>query len=235
MLLSDYQVVNEKGEITCERIYPVSPLVSSDLSLLNEIPFDLFMYGVAYNREIFKKIEYRQTEGIPYTDCEWMFLPMTQVQTFVRIPEVVYSYLLGREGQSVARDVITKQISLQTRVFLNNVETYIKYRERWNKSVDFYAKRQLIQLGNYIYSAYLLSSTLRNRIKIDLPCIDAKIENDVREVYCALLRKYVLFRNCFFTINIGRLFMSYKRFRTLLALFIQTYAKFRMKVKKFGC
>lgn len=40
----------------------------------------LWMHDVAYKRDIFKELNYRQSEGIYYTDNEWKFKPMAMVK-----------------------------------------------------------------------------------------------------------------------------------------------------------
>jgi glycosyltransferase involved in cell wall biosynthesis len=65
----------------------------------------LWMHAVAYKRENLLRIGYHQTEGISYTDQEWVFLPMTTVRTLYYLPLPVYDYLLGREGQTMTGDV----------------------------------------------------------------------------------------------------------------------------------
>lgn len=65
----------------------------------------LWMHAVAYKRENLLNIGYHQTEGISYTDQEWVFLPMTTVRTLYYLAIPVYNYLIGREGQTMAGEV----------------------------------------------------------------------------------------------------------------------------------
>ena len=48
-----------------------------------------------------KRINYTQTEGISYTDQEWIFMPMTTVDSacYIKIP--LYVYFVGRDGQTM--------------------------------------------------------------------------------------------------------------------------------------
>lgn len=61
------------------------------------------MHNVAYRTEILRKINYKQTEGVSYTDNEWIFLPMSAVEEVCVFPYTVYKYLTGRERQTVSR------------------------------------------------------------------------------------------------------------------------------------
>ena len=58
-----------------------------------------------------RDINYYQTEGISYTDQEWMFMPMTTVKTLYYSPIVVYRYLVGRAGQTVEMEAHIRNIS----------------------------------------------------------------------------------------------------------------------------
>jgi len=63
---------------------------------------DLHMHCIAYKLENILKMNYRQTEGVSYTDNEWIFAPMGSANTFAFIKcGYLYKYLLGRDGQTV--------------------------------------------------------------------------------------------------------------------------------------
>lgn len=69
------------------------------------------MHTITYRAELLRRIGYRQTEGMPYTDNEWALLPMrfARAMRYVKVP--LYRYLVGREGQSVSAEQSTKNIS----------------------------------------------------------------------------------------------------------------------------
>lgn len=69
------------------------------------------MHGVIYRRSFLRSIMYHQTEGISYTDTEWVYNPMPFVSTFCYINCNVYQYLLGREGQTMDNKVLVKSIN----------------------------------------------------------------------------------------------------------------------------
>lgn len=61
----------------------------------------IWMHNITYKRENLIKVDYKQSEGIFYTDNEWKFKPMVTVKSAFYWKEPVYRYLLVREGQSV--------------------------------------------------------------------------------------------------------------------------------------
>jgi glycosyltransferase involved in cell wall biosynthesis len=70
----------------------------------------LEMHAITYRMHILHNAEYKQLEGICYTDTEYCFYPLSVVKSHVYFDEVLYHYTLGREGQTV------------------NVETFYKNR-----------------------------------------------------------------------------------------------------------
>ena len=68
----------------------------------------LFMHEITYRREMLIMMGYHQTEGISYTDNEWAYVPMKNVQTLYYHDEEVYSYLRGRPGQTTDPEVVKR-------------------------------------------------------------------------------------------------------------------------------
>lgn len=68
----------------------------------------LFMHEITYRREMLIKMGYKQTEGISYTDNEWAYIPMLNVQSLYYLDEEVYSYLRGRPGQTTDPEVVKR-------------------------------------------------------------------------------------------------------------------------------
>ena len=59
------------------------------------------MHAVTYRLENLLSLNYKQTEGISYTDQQWIFLPMIKVKSVAIFEASVYKYLIGREGQTI--------------------------------------------------------------------------------------------------------------------------------------
>lgn len=70
----------------------------------------IMMHNVCYRTALFDGLDYHQTEGISYTDNEWITLPFYYVRTAYHFRRPLYSYLLCREGQSVDPKVAAKHI-----------------------------------------------------------------------------------------------------------------------------
>lgn len=68
----------------------------------------LGMHGLSYKLEFLKRICYVQTEGICYTDTEYVFFPLIAAETLFCINTSLYQYYIGREGQSVSLESMAK-------------------------------------------------------------------------------------------------------------------------------
>lgn len=71
------------------------------------------MHSVAYRSDIFRHIDYHQTEGISYTDMEWVFHPMSEVRTCYYHDKPIYRYLVTREGQTCDPAVRAKHLNME--------------------------------------------------------------------------------------------------------------------------
>lgn len=69
------------------------------------------MHAVTYRTNLLCDINYLQTEGISYTDSEWVHLPLYAVKTMCYIDLNGYQYLVGREGQTMDSKVMMRTIN----------------------------------------------------------------------------------------------------------------------------
>lgn len=120
LVLTDFLFVDESGKEVKSRKYDYIPantildfekLCSDGLDMIK-----IMMHAVTYRREILIKMNYKQTEGISYTDNEWIFTPMLKVRTAYHINKLLYLYLIGREGQTVETSVRYKNFKQEIKV-----------------------------------------------------------------------------------------------------------------------
>ncbi len=113
MVITPYTIVDEAGKEKSYEAYelPVNTILTWKQLTPAFTKKSLQMHAVTYKRSNLVDIHYRQTEGISYTDQEWIFTPLTAVNTAVAYSKTVYKYLVGREGQTVNPDVFKRNIS----------------------------------------------------------------------------------------------------------------------------
>ena len=112
------------------------------------------MHFITYRRTIFNEINYHQTEGISYTDQEWIFSPMSRVKQIVALPYVVYNYLIGREGQTVDSKIFRKSISHQIKSQESRFNSFEKYKNTSNEHKT-YLLTKIKNSISFIYLQYL--------------------------------------------------------------------------------
>lgn len=135
LVISDFITVDETGK---RRDYHKFKFPSNKEFLFEDIDYKTFlpMHSVTYNTDIFKKIVYHQTEGVSYTDMEWIFHPMSCVNTVFYFKSVIYKYLIGRNGQTVDFTARLKRIDNIEKGLLNQIQIMINIPQE-NKSYKY--------------------------------------------------------------------------------------------------
>lgn len=156
VVLTDYDVVNEVGEVIQHQKYalPIGQPFSVD-ELTEERCGLLAMHAVAYKLCNIINIGYRQSEGISYTDLEWMFIPMSAMRSASYLPVCIYKYLLGRNGQTCDDAVFVKGIPTNARISLKMLADYIERRNNFSKESYNYMHTRLLSRLRRIYAYYL--------------------------------------------------------------------------------
>lgn len=152
LIITDFVMITPEGKYMDRSKYKIPHNVEiPSIDMPSDIP--LWMHSVTYKTDNLRAINYMQTEGISYTDQEWIFLPMITVKNLIYNPVVLYKYLVGREGQTVDPQVFIKNIhqeEMGLRVMLK--EFYDLPVNTINRK---YLVNRLLTRINIIYSAYL--------------------------------------------------------------------------------
>lgn len=67
------------------------------------------MHKVAYRTTLLQSIGLHLQEGISYTDNEYAYYPFEHVNSVIFLNEVLYTYWIGRDGQTVTPEVMAKR------------------------------------------------------------------------------------------------------------------------------
>ncbi len=122
-----FSEVRPSGKTVMPQPYePEVVMYIKDVSLVHYIP----MHAITYRTQMLRDMNYQQTEGMSYTDQEWILLPMPYVKTLYYIPLDVYQYFIGREGQTMDNAVIAKaypQLFHALQRVLENYLTSLRY------------------------------------------------------------------------------------------------------------
>lgn len=152
-VINDYDIVNLSGEVT--ETFSYSALsVGTDfvLSNMSEYYCDIQMRSVTYRTELVRDIDYHQSEGLFYTDQEWIFFPLSQSKCLQYFPGRLYKYLIGREGQTVNIKVWKKSFWMEIQVLRKMLLTYTSHI---NSIGHDYLQIRILDRFNTIFNALL--------------------------------------------------------------------------------
>ena len=82
------------------------------------------MHAFTYRTNILKNVNLKLTEGICYTDSEYLLYPLKQVKNISFLNIVLYHYDWTRDGQSMAPEVYTKNHSHLAKIILRFFEEF---------------------------------------------------------------------------------------------------------------
>ncbi len=133
------------------------------------------MHSVAYRTQMLREMEYRQTEGISYTDQEWVFYPLFNVRRIAFIDIPLYRYMLGREGQTMDIAVQMRSLGQLVQVtaamagyFAGNSRSLSAERTNFLRDI-------IIGRLRIVYRKYLLEMPAGMFIKSDFAKVDSSL------------------------------------------------------------
>lgn len=201
IVFNDYTVVDENGKELYHLSFnlPDGKVFNIKDTLRRDEYQKVRMHSVTYRRCILIDMDYVQTEKISYTDQEWIFTPLTKVKTSIYFDKVLYCYLYGRQGQSMSKEKINKNIAQLEQVVYSLTEKYEKYA----KTGDAFSKEYMsVKLSDQLRTVF--NMYLENR-SLDIEGLE-RFDNRIREIsktaYGAAER---------FTVNHGFHYVKYLR------------------------
>ena len=155
MALSDFVLVDEDRVVTKEIFYNFGQsLIPMEQICVTDRFKDMEMHAVTYRKELLLDMEYHQTEGISYTDQQWIFVPMAAVHNVGIFNKAVYKYLVGRAGQTIDPAVKLKKVTDRIKNVLGMIAQYDKIYNQVNPSVKEYLDARLRPNVQDIYLTY---------------------------------------------------------------------------------
>ena len=204
LIISDFSEVDENGNITKVHKYKID---NSEMIDMNPQLFDMWMHAVTYRTDNLRSIGYHQTEGISYTDQEWIFHPMITVKSIKGFDKSLYQYLVGRAGQTIDMNVWHHNMSheiktLKNRILLFSSITDCGYAKKYllarlegiallvyKRALLYFCDNSIVELDqfikendNYLYE-YLETSVARGDMSYKFIKLWRKTSYNVRCVY----------------------------------------------------
>ena len=189
-IMSDMQEIDERGDCVLNATYslPKEEIFPIDDLLNIRYPEGMWMHCVTYSTENLRAINYHQTEGISYTDQEWIFLPMAICKTIYYFPKVVYYYLVGRNGQTVSLDVFRRNFWQEIKGACVMADE-IKMAKNISTTAYNYLRERLRIRCYYIYSHFFVDFRMKICYR-EMLILEKKIYETEPQVYAALDNLY---------------------------------------------
>lgn len=182
LIVSDFAIVDENRNvkrIVCHE-FP-SGCIPLDKICTTENFSHIQMHALAYRRDVLSELSYKQTEGISYTDQEWVFTPMAGVKSVCYFNKCVYKYLVGREGQTVNPAVKAKRIPDVCQCVYAMSKAYEQYRNNISEQLRMYFYGRLDYMIREVYVFYFSHYSTQNK---KLLCLfDSTLKNICPEIH----------------------------------------------------
>lgn len=109
-------------------------------------PKDLItMHSVIYRLDLLREIEYKQIEGVYYSDSQYSLIPLEYANTMYYIELPLYRYYIGRGEQSINLKVMVRNRLHQLKV-LEKIWTDINFDINKSKQMSKYMKTVMKQM-----------------------------------------------------------------------------------------
>lgn len=135
---------------------------------------DMFMHAVTYRTEMLRANGYKQTEGVSYTDNEWVFYPMLYVKTVAFINALVYHYAMGLEGQTMSPEIYVKNAPRTQDFCKRMLSAYAEFLKNNSKNEDEKARKEYLffRLKWLIYPLYKIYLLLQPKEEFNPALVD---------------------------------------------------------------
>lgn len=143
--------------------------------------------SICYKLCLLRDIAYRQTEGTPYTDLEWIIEPMAHVRSVRYLPCAVTRYLVGRQGQSVEEKTIARDYYRIMQVTQGIVKRYTNNLARSVPSSRIYYSQSIRRIIRDVYFRSLVGYG-KYSVSGDIASFDSfirtipAVENDIESI-----------------------------------------------------
>lgn len=130
LVLTDYTLVSNRNTSKLQtRIYSDNRIFDFNKQKDVEEIGSWIMHNITIKTEIFRCLKYHQTEGISYTDNEWVFFPLFKARNCLYMKLNVYQYCIGGYGQTVSLYELSRNIGSVVSIGERMIDSYNKYNK----------------------------------------------------------------------------------------------------------
>lgn len=183
LILSDYVEVDEQGSVTGKHDYDFPEDVElkfKDICSTGTFK-NMQMHAVTYRRQMLVDMGYVQSEGVSYTDQQWIFIPMVRVRSVRRFGKCVYRYLLGRVGQTMDPVIKRKHMNHIMVCVHGMLVAYNRFLGEIDETIREYLMARLLPFSKEVYVTLL--TNYNDETKAALIGFDKDIKSLNNEFY----------------------------------------------------
>lgn len=134
------------------------------------------MHGVCYRTALLREMSYRQSEGVSYTDQEWVFYPLFRVQTIAFADIPLYRYNTSREGQTMDAKVQMRSLAQLVAVTEAMAQYFIASSRGVRSTVRLNFLRNIVaDRVRIVYRKYLLVMDAKSFADSDFEMVDMRL------------------------------------------------------------
>ena len=162
--------------IYSRKVYEYGKVYDADKIFADGVIRYFMMHGVCYRTEMLRKMSYRQSEGVSYTDQEWVFYPLFRVKTIAFADIPLYRYNLSREGQTMDLRVQMRSIS-QLVAVTEAMAQYFISSSRFVRSAERLAflRNVVADRVKIVYRKYLLAMSDKAFAESGFEMVDVRL------------------------------------------------------------
>lgn len=122
----------------------------------NKIENFISMHNMTYKTSILKEIDLHLCEGISFTDTQYCIMPISRIETIIFYNLDLYQYNMGRDGQSMQKNILARSIKAFYKLSALLSEYYISNANNNNKTIRDNQRCFLRRVLYYFYTAALV-------------------------------------------------------------------------------
>lgn len=157
-VLTNFNIVKDNKIEPCCLSYDDECVVDANYAIVKYFG----MHNVIYKHSLLKEMSYTQTEGISYTDQEWIFYPMLKARTVKFFDLYLYQYVLGREGQTMNLKTLYRNIWMIENLIMQMLARLKDSKNKIPNCKQKYAENVLKIQIRLIYEVELLQQKKKN-------------------------------------------------------------------------
>ena len=191
VVMNDCQKVNSSGKkCGSYKMFGLEDCNEFSFTILYEKKIFPQMHCIAYRTELLKAMNYHQTEGISYTDQEWVSKPMSNVSSLVYFMLPVYNYMVGRVGQTMDRNMLNRKFSDHASVIFSIMDYISSCNIPGNNNIA-YLHCKMCDLLYYIYYIHIIDGIFEDK---EFCSFDSVFQNKYAEFYSLFIKNKLLTR-----------------------------------------